>query len=116
MNHLVLSMVLALSAFSAQAWDGIVTGKISRIDGAGGSAGSNNFDFRVSVAGAPVACSVANSPSWSYLNPEDANYKGLMALIMFAYATGKTITIHSNKGPTPSTAGYCQIGYVAIID
>jgi hypothetical protein len=100
--------VLSTSAF---AWDGAVTGKITRLDGVGGISGApGNHDLRVALDNLSPVCTGAADTTWAYVNSNDANYKGLMALLLTAYMAGKSVTIYSNK----STTGYCQIGYVSI--
>lgn len=104
---------LLASAFTATAWDGAVSGKIVRLDGVGSIGGApGNFDLRVFLDNKSAVCPGAVDPAWGYINSNDANYKGLMALLLTAYTSGKTVTLYTIKG----SMGYCQIGYVAISD
>lgn len=98
---------LALSSLSAHAWDGVVTGKIVRLDGVNQV---GNYDLRVYLDNASSMCTGGLDPTWSYINANDANYKGLLSMVLTAYTAGKTITVYANKREN----GYCQIGYIAI--
>lgn len=103
--------LLLLFPFASQAWDGTVSGTISRLDGVGGSAGApGNYDFRVYLKGVTTSFCNSSGNNWGYINSDDANYKGLVALLTMAYATGKTVTLYTTK----AASGYCQIGYVSV--
>jgi hypothetical protein len=98
-------------AFAATAWDGVVNGKVARLDAVGGSGGApGNYDMRVILDNPSAVCAGAVDSSWGYINSNDANYKGVMALLLTAYTAGKTVALYTTK----SSAGYCQIGYVSI--
>jgi hypothetical protein len=98
-----------LPATAVHAWDGVVSGKISALHGVGSSGGApGNFDFRVQLAAQNVVCNSTVDASFAFINSSEANYKGLMAMLLSAYASGKTVTLYTNK----SVQGYCQIGYV----
>lgn len=111
MGYRVSAMLLGLiAAFTfaapanAQTWDGVVTGKVSRIDAANG----NNLDFRVFLDGAS-ACG-ANTPSFAYMNHDYDNYQATTALLMTAWTTNRTVKLFTIK----DAGGWCKIGYVSI--
>ena len=109
---MALGLVFAMAATSASAWDGTTTGKITQIRGVGGLGGApGNYDVRVYLDGQTTLCSGGADSAWGYINVGDANYKGLLAMLLMAQASGKTVTLYTNK----DTASYCQIGYVAIM-
>lgn len=106
------ALALVVASGTSYAWDGVVTGKISQINGVGGSAGApGNYDIRVYIEGQTTICAGAIDPAWAYVNSNDANYKGLLALLLMAQASGKTVTLDTNK----SASGYCQIAYMSVI-
>jgi hypothetical protein len=101
---------MSIASFGAFAWDGVIGGKIIRIDGVGGGGGApGNFDARIYLENVSAACG-SNTASWAYINSNDANYKGLLAMLLMAQASGKSVTLHTNK----DTQGYCQIGFLTI--
>jgi hypothetical protein len=95
-----------------QAWDGVASGKIIRIDSV---PDGNNADLRVMLQGTPVLCSSVINPTWAFINISQANFKGTSATLMMAYTLNKTVTLYSNISTAP-LAGYCQIGYVMVTD
>ncbi|HEX2951680.1 MAG TPA: hypothetical protein VHV83_19260 [Armatimonadota bacterium] len=101
--------VAALTFTSAAlAWDGVASGNVSQLDTINES---NNYELRVYLGGAKM-CNNTDSTlnTWAYLNSSDPNYKGTLANLMLAYATGKTVTIFTmNDGG----AG-CHIHYVMV--
>lgn len=105
------SALLAAGALSqgCLAWDGVVSGTISRIDSVAGEPG--NYETRILMNG-QTFCSATGviDGGWGYLNSSDANYKGTLAMLMLAYSTGKAVTIYSLK----EGAGYCHIHYVMV--
>ena len=106
----LVGLCFSFSAASAMAWDGAVVGKISQIDGVGGSAGApGNYDFRVTLEGAPTFCT--DGQPWGYVNSNDANFKGLTAMLLMAQATGKSVRIYTTK----TAPVFCQIGYVIVL-
>jgi len=113
-SHLAGSVLLAVSLLTpvlgAYAWDGVISGRVIQINGVGGSAGApGNFDARIFLEGQPTACG-PNSPSWGYINSNDANYKGLLAMLLMAQASAKVVTLYTNK----DSLGNCQTGYLAV--
>lgn len=93
------------------AWDVAVTGTISKIDGVGGSGGApGNFDIRVYIKEKPSFCAGAPDPSWAYINANDPNYKALLAMLLIAQTTSKTVTLYTTK----DSGRYCQIGYISL--
>ena len=106
-----LATALALFTSLSNA-DESATGTISGVDAVGSASGApNNADIRVYLTGAPKLCTGATDTSWAWFNVTDANYRGLLATVMLAYATGKTITLNTRA---TSLAGgvYCQITWV----
>lgn len=88
----------------AVAWDGAVAGQIVQIDGV---AEPSNFETRVYLANTTAICS--SGQNWGYLNSSDANYKGVLAILLTAYVAGKRVTVY-----TMSEGGYCHIHYVVM--
>lgn len=100
--------ILLLGSAWAMAWDGAVSGKISRIDTI---TEANNYELRVYL-GWQTMCNVSNPDlsGWAYLNSSDPNYKATVANLMMAYATGKNVYIYSMND---SGLG-CHIHYVVV--
>jgi hypothetical protein len=71
-----------------------------------GAGAPNQYDFRVTLVGAPVIC---NGQTWAYVNQNDVSYDAIMANILQARAMGVGITLTW----TQSSTGYCYIDYVA---
>lgn len=108
---LIIAALLLSSMVGARAWDGTISGKVTFIDGVGGSAGApGNFDLRVALAGVPETCGMG-TPNWAYINANDANYKSLMALLLMARAAANPVTLYTTK----DSRGYCQIGYISLL-
>lgn len=107
-------MVVTAFAFSpsAYSWDGIIGGRVNRIDftvGPGGGAG--NYDMRVYLVGTPTICT--GGSNWAYINNTyDANYSTVAAALMMAKAAGTNVVLYTFK----DSANYCHIGYVTILD
>jgi hypothetical protein len=97
---------------TAWGWDGTPTGKISEIHAAARESGaSGNFDFRVGIEGKNSTFCGGNAQSaWGYFNADDANFKGMSAVLMTAYTLGKTVTLYVTK----DAPGYCKIGYIVL--
>jgi hypothetical protein len=91
------------------------TGTIWRMD-AVGSAGSapGNADTRVYLNGVSTFCPGSPDPSWAFINANDANYKGVLATLMMAYATGKSVTIYAVPAQIGTTT-FCQISWINVI-
>lgn len=113
MKRFFCALLLLAASLQASAWDGVISGRIMQIEGVGGAAGAGNFDFRVylSASNPPCPSTLPSPPAWSYLNASDANYKGILAMLLMAQASNKMVTIHSN-----TVSGYCQIAWVAITE
>ena len=106
----LVGLCFSLSAMYVMAWDGNVIGKIAQIDDVGGSAGApGNYDFRVTLEGVPTFCT--DGSPWGYINSNDANFKGLAAMLLMAQATGKSVRIFTTK----TASAYCQIGYIVVL-
>lgn len=100
----ILGMLVYAGPLLAQAWDGVATFKIGRIDTTQGQ----NFGFR--VHGNQPMCG-PGTPWWVYMNVTWDNYQATAALLTSAWLAGRQITVHSTK----DAAGYCHIGYVSVI-
>jgi hypothetical protein len=111
MKNLFCAVLFFFSSVHALAWDGVTSGKIAQIEAVGGAGGAGNFDLRVYLSSSAPPCpsSIASPPAWSYMNAVDANYKGILSILLMAQALNKTVTIHSN-----SVAGFCQIAWVIV--
>lgn len=111
LKTLLVASSALLSLAPAYAWDGVVGGRVTQFETVG-SAGSapGNYDFRVHLDAQVPICPGAIDTTWGYVNVSDANYKGIMASILMAYALGKTVTLFTTK----SAGGYCQIGYLSV--
>lgn len=111
MKRLFLTILLAIASFHAHAWDGVVSGKIVRMESVGGAAASANFDLRVYLSSATPPCPGNSTVPvyWSYINANDYNYKGIMSMLLMAHAMDKEVTIHSNI-----VGGFCQIAWVIV--
>lgn len=96
-------LILTPSVTQAQAWDGMKTGKLTRIDVVTNGA---NFGFRVYM---DVREMCGNDGNWAFINKGDSNYDAMVALLLSAHMNSKSITLLSTKeGP------YCHIGYVIL--
>ena len=111
MKNFFCAVLFFFVSVQATAWDGVTSGKIAQIEAVGGAGGAGNFDLRVYLSSATPPCpsEIASPPAWSYLNAVDANYKGILSILLMAQALNKTVTIHSNR-----VAGYCQIAWVIV--
>jgi len=74
----------------ANAWDGVATGTITKIDTINEA---NNYELRVFL-GSTAMC---NNPdptvkTWAFLNSSDANCKATLANLMLAFSMEKTVT------------------------
>jgi len=95
-----VAVILIAATPSTHAWDGTVSGKIAAINGVGSASGApGNYDIRVYIEGQPTICAGATDPGWGYINTSDANYKGLLAMLLMAQVSGKTVTLYTLKGP-----------------
>lgn len=106
----MLGVCLLIAMTGSHAWDGTISGKINEVSGVGGSGGApGNYDLRIVLTDVTEACG-PGTPNWSYVNANDANYKGLMALLLMARAAANSVTLYTTKDPR----GFCQIGYVVV--
>ena len=108
-KSVMIILASILTASPVAAWDGIATGKISEIHTL---TESNNYEFRVRIAGVTTVCNHPNPDAvgWAYMNSADTNYKAVVANLMSAHALGRTVTIFTmNDGG----AG-CHIHYVVV--
>ncbi len=104
-------MSMTLLPIPALCWDGMVTGKISQLNGVGSAGGApGNADLRIYLEGNPDICAGATDPKWAFINSNEANYQGLLSLILMAQTTGRIVTLYTVKAQN----GYCQLGYISI--
>lgn len=101
----IIAIAASMAATPCMAWDGQVTGAITKIDA---SPADGNLGFRVRLAGEPAMCGSSSLP-WAYISKSMPNYDASVALIISAYAMGKSVTVYSNI-----VSGYCEIGYITV--
>ena len=103
--------LLAMQAASAVS---IITGTITEIDTTSSLGGApGNGDLRVFLGGTTF-CPGTSDGSWGFVNANDANYKGVLATVLFAYGTGKQVTVYTRPGPIVGAGTYCQITWVQV--
>jgi len=91
------------------------TGTISRMDAVGSAGGApGNADTRVYLNGVSRLCTGSSDASWAFINVNDANYKGVLATLMLAYGTGKSVVINAIPAQV-GTGTYCQITWINVI-
>ena len=103
----IFIIMMALVSLSAQAWDGTVSGIVSKIDVTSG----NNYGFRVYLEDSPKLCSNANA--WAYINESDSNYQTYVAALLAAKMSQSKVTLYTNW-VNGDPDDYCKIGYVVI--
>jgi hypothetical protein len=109
--------VAALSVFSAHA-DDTSSGKVSRIlVVTAGSGAPGNADMRVYLSGSAV-CNGSADPSWGFVDLSDPGYKSMLAVMLMAQATGKTVTLVSRASVLGAGGSllYCRILYAQVAD
>jgi hypothetical protein len=65
-------------------------------------AGQNNFQYRTYGMGTQAMC--PSSPNWAYINDSDSGSKGMVATILAAFYSGRTIRVL-----IAAPQGYCKI-------
>lgn len=100
---LAIAVLLMCTSSQAFAWDGIKSGKVTRVDVV---TNGDNFGFRVYQDESPMC---GTSESWGFVNKGDSNYDAMVALLMSAYMNGKSVTLLSTK-----EGAYCHIGYAVL--
>jgi len=115
MKTLIGGLVCLLASVHALANGTPSVGTISRLD-AVGSAGSapGNADTRVYLNGVTTFCPGSPDASWAFINANDANYKGVLATLMLAYATGKTVVVYAVPAQIGTTT-FCQISWINVV-
>lgn len=103
LRKLAMAVMLMCASSQAYAWDGMKSGKLTRVDVV---TNGDNFGFRVYQDGSPMC---GTSESWGFVNKGDSNYDAMVALLMSAYMNGKSVTVLSTK-----EGSYCHIGYVVL--
>ena len=108
-RNTAILLAMSFASFSAFAWDGTASGKISLIETVGGGAGApGNYDTRVYLTGTATMCGSVHA--WAYVNANDGNYKGILANILTAKAMGLNVILYTTREAT----GYCRLGFMAI--
>jgi hypothetical protein len=107
----VLIISMTLLPIPALCWDSVVSGKIGQLEGVGSAGGApGNYDLRIYLAGKSDICVGATDPKWAFINSNEANYQGMLSLILMAQTTGRNVTLYTVKAQN----GYCQLGHIAI--
>lgn len=97
------------TAFAAPALAGDQTGKVVLI----GGDGCNPFVFTVSgTRTLQPAC--ATDANWAIPSQPSDNAKGLLSLVMTAFASNKTITVHGNSGCDATFPNREEVAYLFI--
>jgi hypothetical protein len=110
LSNTLVALVLCCSQ-GAFAWDGVVRAKVATVDVVGSAGGApSNYDLRLSLEGGPTMCG-ASTPNWAYANISDVNYRAMVALMLTAQSTGKSVEVYSYR----DAAGYCRVGYIKVI-
>lgn len=116
MKSLICSSLLALA--SAQVFaDTAATGTIRGLDEVGlGAGASSNADTRVYLNGVTTFCSATADASFAFIDANDANYRGVVAALLFAYGMGKSVAIYAGPSSLDGSAatGFCRITWVRI--
>ncbi len=95
-RRLASSFIVAAGiSFSApsSAWGGTVSGTITALDSVANE--TNHYELRIYVAGASVysTTTTTSAQGFAYMNAGDANFKGTLAVLLTAYATGKQVNL-----------------------
>jgi hypothetical protein len=101
------TLLLLFLSSPAEAWDGIISGKIGAVE----VAYCGNYDFRVYAGGLTQDACGAGTTAWSYLNQSDANYQAYISTITSAYIAGKSVTIYVTKD---ANGANCHIGFISV--
>jgi hypothetical protein len=96
-------VLTSVSPSAAQNWDGVVSGKIVRIDVTAGS----NFGFRIYLNNSSTTCGTGGV-NWAYLLTSDDNYEAYVAVLNSAWLASKNVTLYTTK----DSYGYCKLGYL----
>jgi len=105
----IVVLALAATAFTAPAMAGDQTGKVIVVAGDVG----NPFVFSISgTRTAQPAC--AADSFWAIPNPTSDNAKGLLSLVMTAFASNKTIIVHGNGGCNATFTYREEVAYLMI--
>ncbi len=106
----IVAAGLTVCAPAAMAWDGTVTGTITALDSVANEA--NNYELRVYVSGASVYCTTTATyaQGFAYMNSGDVNFKGMLAVLLTAYSTGKQVTLFMMND---ASAG-CHLHYAQV--
>ena len=105
----IVAFTLLAAAFGTPALAGDQTGKVVMV---GGDIG-NPFVFTVSgTRTSQPAC--ATDSNWAIPNPNSDNAKGLLSLVLSAFAANKTITVHGNGGCDATFTNREEVAYLFI--
>lgn len=102
--YLTISLILILGqVLIANAWDGVITGNIQRIDITDGG----NYGFKLFLVGYPALCSQGSN--YAFLLDTDSNYKTYVAVLLAAKISNIPVTLY-----TYNYGSGCHIGYIAL--
>jgi len=104
----IFSLVVVLLSSPVFSWDGVVEGKISRLDVSNGDVAG----YRVMLKNVSSMCT--RGWDWAYLNHNDTNYNAFISTLLAAKVSGTTVKIHSNHDA--SSQQYCHIGYIMLME
>lgn len=103
LKKLVMAVIIMCASSQAYAWDGVKSGKLTRVDVV---TNGENFGFRAFQDGSPMC---GTSEDWGFVNKGDSNYEAMVAVLMSAYMNGKSVTLYSTK-----EGAYCHIDYAVL--
>lgn len=109
--------MVALSVSSVHA-DDTSSGRVSRLMVVAAGAGApGNADMRVFLSGSTI-CNGSADSSWGFVDLSDPGYKSMLATMLMAQATGKTVTLVSRASVLGSGGStlYCRILYAQVAD
>lgn len=105
----ILAFSLSVTTFATQALDGDQTGTVILV----GEDNGNPFVFTVSgTRTSQPAC--ATDPNWAIPNPTSDNAKGLLSLIITAFASNKTIVVHGTGSCNATFTNREEVAYLFI--
>ena len=112
----ILLAITVLGQCSLATADTARSGRIVRMDAVAAAGGAPaGFDTRVYLDGISDLCPGATESTWAYINANDANYKGVLATLLLAYATGKAVVIYSNPIQVSQGGVFCQIKWINVV-
>lgn len=88
-----------------QQWDGITTGKVSKIQSV--VSGETHYQIRVMLEGQFPLCN--SDKTWAYFNTSDADTQLPASILLAARSNKKSVTLYTTKD---EGTGYCKIGLI----